>query len=122
MNLLEYNVWSPYGNALGPGIATRWGLDGSEFEAKWGQDIFLFSKSIQRGCGAYPASSTNGTVVLTHEESCRDVVSKPLCVSTAYYGETFTFTVLATHTMQSVRLVPNNGRINGLHLPWAYWY
>jgi len=40
------------------GIATRYGLDGSGIESRWGAK---FSGPVQTGPGAYPASYTMGT-------------------------------------------------------------
>jgi hypothetical protein len=46
---------------IGPGtvgIATGYGLDGSEIESRWGA---RFSTPVQTGPGAHPASCTMGT-------------------------------------------------------------
>jgi hypothetical protein len=47
---------------LGPnssvGIATRYGLDGSGIESRWGRD---FPHQSETGPGAHPASYTMGT-------------------------------------------------------------
>jgi hypothetical protein len=40
------------------GTAIRYGLDGPEFESRWGA---IFSAPVQTGPGAYPASYTMGT-------------------------------------------------------------
>ena len=44
------------------GIATRYGLDGSGIESRWGA---RFSAPVQTGPGAYPASYTMGTGYLS---------------------------------------------------------
>lgn len=93
--------------------------EGSEFETKWGQDFFLFSTHVQRGRGAYPASSTNGTVVLAHEDRDRGVASNPpKCLHGMLRGDLYLYS--AGYSYRAVRLVPNFGKINGLHLPWQY--
>jgi len=40
------------------GIATRYGLDGSWIESRWGAIFYL---PVQTGPGSYPASYTMGT-------------------------------------------------------------
>jgi len=43
------------------GIATRYGLDGSEIEPRWGGGGARFSAPVQTGPGARPVSYTMGT-------------------------------------------------------------
>lgn len=63
------------------GIAACYGLDGSGFKTRWGQESSLFH-TFQIGPGALPASPTMVIGVLSQWESNRSVplTNRPLSV------------------------------------------
>ena len=56
------------------GIASGYGLNGPEFESRWGRD---FPAHIQTGPGAHPASCTTGTGSFLEVKGGRDVTLTP---------------------------------------------
>ena len=55
------------------GYSVIYGLDGTRFQSKQCQEIFLFSKTVTTGSGTHPGSRSMGTAVLSRGYEVPDV-------------------------------------------------
>lgn len=59
--------------ALCRGYSVVYGLDGTRFQSKQWQEIFLFQKTVKDGSGIHPDSRSTGTAVLSRGYGGPDV-------------------------------------------------